>query len=915
MVKNTQKNKDNLIKNLKRSQKSMSIKSKLKSTTSVNKSLSSKKNMREPKHWVLPSRKKFIEWTDHHFEIFKEKNLSKLPKSDFFPHQQLIQNYLNINSPYRGILLYHSLGSGKSCSSILVAESLKNKKKIIVMLPASLEKNYIEELKKCGEVNLRLENNWSKVYSNSSSDKFKIYPETIKKYQGFWVINQGLSSNYKSLNEYQKQEINFQIEELIKSNYRFIHYNGLRVKNVENFEQEKGFFSNKVIVVDEIHNLISMMVGSGVIGNKLYKMLMRAENSKFIFLSGTPIINYPYELGLLFNLLRGYIKTYNFRIRKFNSKWTNKDIRKLLSSHEQVDQILTDERDNMLTITKNDFSFRNKYENNIYKGVIKDHLGNPSVSEQDNFTDEIISLLKKEGYIVKSSSQEEFTCFPEIEDEFNSKFVHPLRMTIRNEDIFKRRIMGLVSYYKPIKSNLIPSIKGEHLVKCQMSGHQTLKYIQLRSHEIEREIKKNRPIRKNKKNTNEKENSCFRVFSRQCCNFVFPDEINRPFPTDSSSEDIEILELETNELNNLDNLDIRNKKKIIEFELQKQQAFEELDKKKEIYLGHDNLGKYSKKFLHILNNLKKSEGTSFIYSQFRALEGIGILALVLESNGYAQFRVRKNINTKEWEEYFLNEDDKLKRKFAYYTGTETWDEKDIIKKVFNNDYDNLPESFKKSRKSKDYNLYGDVIQILLATSSAAEGINLKNVRQVHIMESYWNPIRIQQVKGRAIRYKSHEQLPEEKRNVEIFQYVSILNKKEIENVRNIYKRDKGLSSDETVEEIANRKKNLTNSFLRVIKEISIDCNINNLGSENKNCYNFGEYHTEYSFVPDINKEVEDKYRHRQIETKNIRGAKIIYKSKIYYLDKDNKDVYDFESFKNGRMIKIGKLENNKIQFN
>ena len=43
-----------------------------------------------------------------------------------------------------------------------------------------------------------------------------------------------------------------------------------------------------------------------------------------------------------------------------------------------------------------------------------------------------------------------------------------------------------------------------------------------------------------------------------------------------------------------------------------------------------------------------SEGTSFIYSQFRSLEGIGILALVLEANGYAQFRVRRNIYTKEF---------------------------------------------------------------------------------------------------------------------------------------------------------------------------------------------------------------------------------------------------------------------------
>lgn len=889
-----------------------SLVQKVKSKNSLKTRIPTTKNTSKvnPNYWVLPNRKKFIEWFDQQFEIFRKSNKSKLPESDFFPHQQLIQSYLQFDSPYRGILLYHSLGSGKSCSSILVANSLKKENKVIVMLPASLEKNYIEELKKCGNENLRLENNWTKVSANKHSKDFQVFPKTIHRYNGFWKLNKDASPNYKRLSENSKREINFQIEELISKDYTFIHYNGLRIKNVEKMEQEDGFFDNKLIIVDEIHNLISMMVGNGLIGSKIYKLMMEAENSRFVFLSGTPIINYPYELSLLFNLLRGYIKTYNFRIFKPNSKWSNKEITKLLKANEEVDQILPDERDNLLTVTKNVRFFTNKYSHIDYQGVVKNMFKNTS----DHFNSNLSSLLKREGYIIKSSYQEDFTCFPEMEDEFNNKFIHPLKMTIRNADIFKRRLLGMVSYFKPEESNLIPTIKAEHIIECQMSGHQTLKYIQLRSHEIEREVKRGRVSKQKKKNNNDKENSCFRVFSRQCCNFVFPDEINRPFPTDNNSDDIEIFEMESGESQHLDTLDLKNKKKILEFELQKQQAFEELERRKNDFLSYDKLGKYSQKFVQILDNLKKSKGTSFIYSQFRSLEGIGILALVLEANGYAQFRVRKNIYTKEWEEYFENKEDKIKNKFAYYTGTESLEEKELIKKVFNNDYDNLPESLKKNKMDDNYNLYGQVIKILLATSSAAEGINLRNVRQVHIIESYWNPIRIQQVKGRAVRYKSHIQLPEEQRNVEIFQYLSILDKKEIKNVRNIYKRDKGMSSDEVVEEIANKKKNLTNSFLKLIKETSIDCNITNSGTEKINCYDFGKYHTEYSFIPDINKETEDKNRYRQIVSKNIRGAIIKFKSKIYYLDKDNKDVYDYESFKNGRYIKLGKLKNNRIVY-
>ena len=54
---------------------------------------------------------------------------------------------------------------------------------------------------------------------------------------------------------------------------------------------------------------------------------------------------------------------------------------------------------------------------------------------------------------------------------------------------------------------------------------------------------------------------------------------------------------------------------------------------------------------------------------------------------------------------------------------------------------------------------GEIIKIFMITSSGAEGISLKNVRYVHIMEPYWNFIRIDQVFGRAIRMKSHMDLP------------------------------------------------------------------------------------------------------------------------------------------------------------
>ena len=70
---------------------------------------------------------------------------------DLMSHQKIVRDYINLYTPYRGLLLYHGLGSGKTCSSIAIAEGMKDNRKIIVMMPASLKRNYFEELKKCGD--------------------------------------------------------------------------------------------------------------------------------------------------------------------------------------------------------------------------------------------------------------------------------------------------------------------------------------------------------------------------------------------------------------------------------------------------------------------------------------------------------------------------------------------------------------------------------------------------------------------------------------------------------------------------------------------------------------------------------------------------------------------------------------------
>ena len=66
-------------------------------------------------------------------------------------HQKIVKTYINPKTPYRGLLLYHGLGSGKTLSAIAVSETFKTQRKTVVFLPGqSLEDNFIHELEKCG---------------------------------------------------------------------------------------------------------------------------------------------------------------------------------------------------------------------------------------------------------------------------------------------------------------------------------------------------------------------------------------------------------------------------------------------------------------------------------------------------------------------------------------------------------------------------------------------------------------------------------------------------------------------------------------------------------------------------------------------------------------------------------------------
>ena len=82
--------------------------------------------------------------------IEEESNKLCNPNIEFeLDHQKFVRNFLSFQSPYNSLLIYHGLGTGKTCSSISVCEEMRNyyqqidqKKKIMIVASPVVQENY-----------------------------------------------------------------------------------------------------------------------------------------------------------------------------------------------------------------------------------------------------------------------------------------------------------------------------------------------------------------------------------------------------------------------------------------------------------------------------------------------------------------------------------------------------------------------------------------------------------------------------------------------------------------------------------------------------------------------------------------------------------------------------------------------------
>lgn len=237
-----------------------------------------------------------------------EEISEELCNADFelAPHQMFVRNFMSFQTPYNGLLLYHGLGSGKTCSAISVAEEMRDymkqigiSQRIIVVASPNVQTNFKIQL--------------------FDKDKLKLV-------DGLWNIR--ACTGNKFLNEINpmmmkgltKEKVISQVNRIISTSYLFLGYiefaNYITKKSQVGSElipekREKliklklnRFFANRLIIIDEVHNIRETDDNKDKrVATELKRLVNNVSNLRLLLLSATPMYNTYKEVVWLINLL------------------------------------------------------------------------------------------------------------------------------------------------------------------------------------------------------------------------------------------------------------------------------------------------------------------------------------------------------------------------------------------------------------------------------------------------------------------------------------------------------------------------------------------------------------------------------------------------------------------------------------
>ena len=704
-------------------------------------------------------------------DIKKQANIMCNAKFELMPHQLFVKNFMSFQTPYNSLLLFNALGSGKTCSAIGIAEEMRSymkqigiKQRIIVVASPNVQSNF--RLQLFDERKLELIRN-----SNVDTGLWN-----IESCIGNALINEVNPTQLKGL---PRDKVISHIKRIINNYYLFMGYGQLANYISNSIKNEGGeltgealrkmeirkikkIFNNRLIIIDEVHN-IRLADDNNSEKKKTALLLMKvakyAENMRLLLLSATPMFNSYKEIVWLTNLMN-----------------------------------MNDKR---ATIEMSD---------------IFDKEGNfkqSSTAEDGSIIEGGRELLQRKltGYVSYIRGENPYSFPYRIYPSDFAKDHTFLENTYPNKQMNDSEIDAPLKYI-----NVYTNKIGDY----QSNGYKfIIDYMKQRSYDT---YNKYGEIREMPSFEN-MESFGYTLLQTplEALNIVYPntDMDKMKDITDVNAEQIISDIVGKNGLSKIMNS--------VEETQQYQKIRYNFEYKPDVLktygpiFNREHLHKYSAKIANICDIISKSKGIVLIYSQYID-GGVVPLALALEEMGFSRYGSSQNTKnlfktaraeqidaiTMKPKSMFSGDASNFNpAKYVMITGEKAFSPNNAadIKYVTNND-----------------NINGEKVKVILISKAGAEGLDFKCIRQVHVLEPWYNMNRIEQIIGRGVRNLSHCRLPFEERNVEIYLHCTILDTEDE-------------AADLYVYRLAEKKALQIGKVTRMLKEISVDC-ILNIGQNN-----------------------------------------------------------------------------------
>jgi superfamily II DNA or RNA helicase len=327
--------------------------------------------------------------------------------------------------------------------------------------------------------------------------------------------------------------------------------------------------------------------------------------------------------------------------------------------------------------------------------------------------------------------------FPDGYEDFNQVFLEDNTRFI-NRDLFKQMCAGYVSYFKGGNPEAYP-YKKTTIMLHTMGVYQYSQYKNALYDEVDRDRKKrdhDKPgeefivkIATTEKDDDQVAASGIFNNSNLLCNIAFPEA---KLTVEESKRISRDSVLQAN---------LREFKTVLTASKRKYSGSPE-----NIQLAGilSTVKVFSEKFSKVAELILQSEGPVFVYSNY-VYYGVDAMSTIMNFLGYDAYP-----NKGPRGSYFV------------WKGKAKPEEIPKAKELFN------------SKENKD----GSLLKIMFGTQTVMEGVDFKNVRQIHILDPWWNDSRMQQIIARGIRLCSHKDLPPNKRIVDVFIHLSELGSSE-----------------------------------------------------------------------------------------------------------------------------------------